>query len=540
VPSQGIPEFSATFERVNVILGANGVGKTKLLQHLVNNSEGLFGSTYTPVSIEGGRAITIPVGVAMDNQNIAMFSNPLVARDQYKLTRRQTLASRIIRTFVMMRVLENQEKTRHSDAVHAWSQGGREGDLPERSLPPFNKLTNLFSEVFPDMRLEITPSEQIYVRKGEAYYPVSSMSEGEKQVFTLLADIAVLTNERSIFFVDEPELNLHPTLAEKLWTSIEEAYPDDVFVYTTHSLSFALRLGVDYIYAIGHGKISLDFPAHSSVDLRPFLGSIPGIVRSRRNLFVEGEQASFDKPFYSWLLDGQEFEVLPVGASTDVVAACKRDGVWQQMSALIQIAGVIDRDFKGDNLELGNKVLMLPVHEAESFLCHPDVILAIHNALGNQTSKLNREQIVDELIKDATERLPFVVAQRLFSRTYINLGMSMSRSYIQAESTVDGIRPLLIEAARLEAAKAISTFDEGAIQRAISEHELACRKAISDRNVEELLVIFEGKRLLSRLCKIAGCPSPLGLLNAAKKHLAVDDVPGLARFRDRLKATLGD
>jgi AAA15 family ATPase/GTPase len=38
VPEQGIPAFAATVERVNVILGANGVGKPKLLQHLVGNS----------------------------------------------------------------------------------------------------------------------------------------------------------------------------------------------------------------------------------------------------------------------------------------------------------------------------------------------------------------------------------------------------------------------------------------------------------------------------------------------------------------------
>jgi ABC-type multidrug transport system ATPase subunit len=130
------------------------------------------------------------------------------------------------------------------------------------------------------MKLEITSNEQLFVRKdGGTPYSVSSMSEGEKQAFTLLADIAVLTNKRSVFFVDEPELNLHPTLAEKLWTSIEEAYPEDIFVYATHSLSFALRSGVDYIYAIGHGKIDLDFSAHSKIDFRPFLGSIPGIVR---------------------------------------------------------------------------------------------------------------------------------------------------------------------------------------------------------------------------------------------------------------------
>lgn len=540
IPTQGVPAFTAAFDRVNVILGANGVGKTKPLQHLIGNSEALFGATYTPVSIEGGRALNIPIGVAMDNQSIHMFSNPSGARDQYKQTRRQPLAGRISRTFVMMRVLENLEKTRHSDAVQAWVENGKEGPLPERAMPPFSKLANLFSEVFPNMTLEITPSEQLYVRKDAAHYPVSSMSEGEKQVFTLLADIAVLTNERSIFFVDEPELNLHPTLAEKLWTSIEEAYPEDVFVYATHSLSFALRSGVDHVYAIGHGKIELDTYIHSGVDLRPFLGSIPGIVRSRRSLFVEGEQTSFDRPFYRWLMEGASFEVMPVGASTDVIAACKRAGAWQQLASSMQIAGVIDRDFKADANDYGSNVLILPVHEAESFLCHPDVVLAIHRALGNTNGYLDREEIVDVLVNEAEHRLTYVVAQRLFSRTYINLGMSVNRGFIQPGLTIDDLRPLLLEAAQAEASKAISTFDGQAIDQAISEHESVCKAAIAERDIEKILAIFEGKRLLSKLCNKAGCPTPLGMLNAVKKHLTIADVPRLQDFRNRLVTIFDD
>jgi hypothetical protein len=84
----------------------------------------------------------------MDNQSIHMFSNPTNARDQYKQTRHQPLAGRISRTFVMMRVLENQEKTRHSDAVQVWAESGKNGLLPERATPPFNKLASLFPEVF--------------------------------------------------------------------------------------------------------------------------------------------------------------------------------------------------------------------------------------------------------------------------------------------------------------------------------------------------------------------------------------------------------
>lgn len=538
VPQTGIPAFQGEFERINVILGANGSGKTKLLQHLAAHSENTFGAEFTPVHIEGGRAVAIPPGLAMDGNSISVYSNPKQAREQYRQSRRSTLAGRIGRTFVMLRALEDEQKKRHSDAVTAWLATDRTTPTPGRVTPPFTQLMRLFREVFPLMELFITESEQLYVKKGDASYPVSLMSDGEKQVFTLLADIAVLTNERSVFLVDEPELNLHPTLAERLWVSIEEAYPEDMFVYTSHSLPFALRTGVDSVFAIGHGRIDLDSITHGAVDLRPFLGAIPGIVRSKHCLFVEGDEASFDAMLYRWLLNRDDVDILPVGSCSEVVSAAARAGIWRQISTDVNVYGLVDRDFKAVLDFPESNVLVLPMHEAESLLCHPDVIIALQNSLSNSTRVYSSDEILDALVERAKQRLPYVIAQRTFARAHINLKVSLAKSNLATIKSVSELRPLIQEAGMHEADKAHVAFEAGGLMKLIDEEEALCNEAISKRDVNLLLALFEGKQILNVLYKMAGAASPLGMLKAATKHINPGEFPHLQDFRAKLAVLL--
>ncbi len=310
----------------------------------------------------------------MNQNTLDVYSNPVLAQKNYKGQRKGTLAGRLGRTFYILNALENSAKIKHSDDVEAWRNEDRKNPVPVRDQPPLARLAELFGEVFPLLKLEVTANNQLYVRKGDAYYPVSSMSEGERQVFTLLADLVILTNESSVFIVDEPELNLHPTLAETLWTSIEQAFPKDIFIYETHSLAFALRSDVEAVFALGHGKLDVSTANHGVTDLRPFLGSIPGIIRSQRCCYIEGDDASFDRAFYHWLLSARDIELVPLGASTDVIAAASREGVWQQLSPTLHVGGIVDRDFKTAFECSAKNVVVLEYHEAESYLCHPDIV----------------------------------------------------------------------------------------------------------------------------------------------------------------------
>jgi energy-coupling factor transporter ATP-binding protein EcfA2 len=366
-PNSACPPFSGELRRVNVLMGANGSGKSQLLNRLAGESEHLFGAEYTPVLIEGGRVMNMPPDVGLSQRTMEVYANPTAARTNYRTTRRGTLAGRMQRTFVMLRALETEQKSTHSDAVHAWVLAGKVGPMPLRDTPPLERLKQLFNDVFPAMHLDLTEAHQLYVKRGAAHYPITNMSDGEKQVLLILAEVVILTNERSVFLVDEPELNLHPALAESLWSSVEQAYPDDVFIYATHSLPFAMRGGVETLHILGYGKVDTNTLWEGAADLKPFLGALPGIIRAKLSLAVEGDETSFDSPFYKWLLGTKDINIVPAGSSTDVIAAANRQGLWRQISTDVKLRGVIDRDFR-TTAQASPNVEILEYHEAESYL----------------------------------------------------------------------------------------------------------------------------------------------------------------------------
>ena len=229
----------------------------------------------------------------------------------------------------------------------------------------------------------------ICTKNGNDYNP-GNLSDGEKQVLCLLADIVLNAEAKSFVIVDEPEQNLHPLLAARVWGIIEERLPDAVFLYATHSLSFAIRESVETVIVLSgrhnENQIQLSTPLELDFEeLRPFLGAIPSILASDHCVFVEGHDQSFDSIFYQWLLGGAGTNVVPVGGSDDVIRAATGTGAWGQLADKVRIVGIIDRDFRasGELEGLGAPLIhVLPLHEAESYLCIPELVYDLANHLG--------------------------------------------------------------------------------------------------------------------------------------------------------------
>ena len=100
----------------------------------------------------------------------------------------------------------------------------------------------VFTESSRTSRLRSDPKTfEVSCQKDGKSYPVADLSDGEKQVLAMLADLTSCAPPNAVFLVDEPELNLHPLLACRLWNVIESELPDAIFVYGTHCISFAMR-----------------------------------------------------------------------------------------------------------------------------------------------------------------------------------------------------------------------------------------------------------------------------------------------------------
>ena len=540
VPTQGIPHVDARLGGVNVILGANGSGKSRLLAWIRDRHKSAFGGPRPVVFVEGGRAVPIPAALEVDRHNFQLYENYDKAIEQHTKKRTTKLSDRIKDALFALERRTVDDKTVHSDAVNAWIRDGSVGTCPARPEPPLDRLFRLFSEVLPNVELTMGNKRQLTARRNGTSYSATSLSDGEKQTLAILSDIAILAERNSLFLVDEPELNLHPLLAAKLWSAIEIDCPSAVFIYTTHSIEFAMRPEVSGLVVVSATERCVDVrdqTALTSLELRPFLGAIPAVLASDRALVVEGADASFDRPFYQWLT-GEKGEVVPFGSGSQVLAATSADGIWQRLAPGVRVVGVIDRDYRNDGWlasKTGSSCAVLDYHEAESYVCDPTLLAALASRLG-LVEDVPDVGDIETMIREFAEPLVMLTAaQRAFERASIQLAVSLPRAALTQIRTDEEMIAHLRRASVSEAGKMGDSIGPEAIEGYYAEELEKCRSALSSGDIRMVLRVFPGKELLRQLAPRVGCANAAMLARAVRSHLDPQDFESTRSLRDVLQ-----
>lgn len=537
-----VPERTFTFRRVNILLGANGTGKSTLLRELRDNA-GTHFARKNLIYVEGGRTIALTNTLALNRNNFQQFNTVDTAKNTYNRKKTQSLSTRVIDALMLLDRIGQQIKENHSDAVHKWHTSGGTTSAPVREEPPLTKLFILFSEIFPSIELNLNPDNKTLTCKknnGTPYNP-QTLSDGEKQVLSILADISLLANENSVILVDEPELNLNPSLAVRVWETIENDLPTCQFIYTTHNVGFSMRANVESVFVLSNmneniTEIKNIGEIHGN-DLRQLLGSIPAILSTNNALITEGDEGSFDTIFYRWLINLSQIEIVPMGGCSDVVAVANRTGVWQAIAPTVKLIGIIDRDFKQQSeIEslTGESCKTLELHEAESYLCLPEIIIKVAEELG-LVQNIPTEDEIKQLIKSELEATKlFVVAQRVFKRTYIKLEVSIKRSELKQIEDDSALEAKLIEESKIQTDFAEENLGEDRIKEILNEEQGICQAAIDSDSIEEMLRLVPGKRVFAKIFPLTGARTPSDYARACVKHINPEDIPVLKNLKEKL------
>lgn len=528
-------------KRINIFLGANGTGKSKTLQELKGRAHELY-PKHNLIYVEGGRTIYLPDTLENNspmgrNQTIAGLEE--IRRNQKK----ETLASRITNGLQLLDKKGQEIKESHSDKVDEWEKKGRQGMTPIREDPPLNRLFNLFSEVFPTIELSLdSKTKKINCSKnGSAHYSFSSLSDGEKQVLSILLDIAILAEPDSLILVDEPELNLNPSLACRVWDTIENDLPQSIFIYTTHDVGFTMRSNVEKVFVLSNENENIseieNIGQINQNDLRALLGSIPAILSTNSALITEGRPDSFDSIFYRWILGTTNVEIVPMGGGSDVVAVSNRTGVWKAIAPTVKLKGIIDRDFKSEeslsNLASGSTVI-LEFHEAESYLCMPSIVATMSEKMGLVAKKPTIGEIETIIIKDFAANLLQIVAKRVFDRTTIKLSVSIHKNILQNITTEQELEKKIVEEAKTQTEYAQEHLGEEKIKSFFSEEIQLCRKALTTADIKGILALTPGKSLISKLVTLTGAKNVSDYARACAKHLNIEELLELKGLKQKL------
>lgn len=535
------------FERVTVLLGANGTGKSKLLAE-IRGKIGEVLPDYKILNIEGGRALQMHDHLQLTPQNFNQYRSYDQTFRQYSNKRSGRLQDRIFDGLKTLEQLTETKRIQHSDSVTSWlaeaSDDAEVKDVPRRPVDPMERVFEAFNDIFPTIQLSYNPTDKRFrCTKSDSEYGPTSLSDGEKQVFSILVDVVELAEQETVLFVDEPELNLNPGLANRLWRSIESMLPKSIFLYATHSVSFALRDSVGALFIISNideniQRIgNLDDLSHA--EQFELLGNVTSLLANKKSLLVEGQDESFDTIFYNWILADREISTSAVGSCDDVISIIKRSGKWARISPNVKLAGIIDRDYKPDGrvseMEKSG-VMCLKFHEAESFLCDPSLLVRVAESLGTVEVVPNEGEIINRILSFVNENRLKILARRISAQLDLRLGVSVPAKVLGKISDDASLRSLISNDIELQKREVSKAYDPKLVDDLLTKEIAQIDLAVSRQDVDQLLLFAPGKELLSCLAKLVGCVDGNSVARAVRTHLEVTDFPSLLELQTQIRS----
>lgn len=283
------------------------------------------------------------------------------------------------------------------------AQGKQHGCVPDNVV---DQLRRIWKDVFPDREICIEDNKVIgKIAKNQnnnGKYDGKFMSDGEKVALYLIAQILSIPDNKTII-IDEPELHLHRSIMNRLWTAIERERRDCLFVYITHDTYFAASHSSSKKFWIKNFDGSIwEWEEIKESDLPEQL--LLDILGNRKNvLFVEGTYDSYDTKLYREVF--KNYYVVPCGGCTSVIARTRAMNNTAQLHDL-KCFGLIDRDFRSEHeircLKKDN-IFTLEVAEVENLFLIPEVLEVVNGIYGyNDTLKI--EEVKEYIIEERFEK----------------------------------------------------------------------------------------------------------------------------------------
>lgn len=364
------------------VVGANGSGKSALIQRLVSsnpNKKLRRISAHRQTWFQSESLDFTPQARRQFDQNITRQEVQDQARWRDDFAQQRQSA-------VLFDLVAKENERARQIAFHVDNQERDEAErISNQGASPFVQINELLALATLAVRLDHSKGEEILARhqEGRIPYSIAQMSDGERNAAIIAA--TVLTVEPgTILLIDEPERHLHRSIIEPFLSALFERRKDCTFVVSTHEISLpvadqkARTLMVRSCSWTGNRasawevellEPSLELPE----DLRlAIMGS------RKRILFVEGDDSgSLDSQLYRALYPS--ISVLPKGSCAEVMKAVKGLRGSESLHH-VEAYGLIDRDNRPpvevEKLE-DDFVFALDVHSVEALYFCSDSISAV-------------------------------------------------------------------------------------------------------------------------------------------------------------------
>ena len=362
------PQLDSTREVIDddsrriIIIGANGSGKTRFTERLVEETD----MSMPVFRISALNALYRADSTDTLEGSVDVLYEAATERSPFMRSDHHTQFERVMALLLLDEVLHL--------LLHKHSGGRMEPTCLDRVI-------SAWQEVFPDSRILRESGRLLFSRKeDDSAYSQMRLSDGEKAaLYTFGA--AVLAPEDAVMFVDSPGMFLHPSVMGMIWDKVESLRPDCTWVYTTHDVEFMTsRVRPDVIWVRGYDAEAQRWdyavlPAGTPLDDEIYTT----IVGARKPvLFIEGDGThSIDAKLYPLVFTN--YTVRSLGSCNKVIEATRTFNDLNSFHHL-DSHGIVDRDRRDAHevAYLRKKRIFVPdVAEIENILMLEDVVRAV-------------------------------------------------------------------------------------------------------------------------------------------------------------------
>ena len=413
------------------IMGANGTGKSSLMQHLYMSLH-YYGQTNNNVRRISAHRQTWFSSTTMDlsSQQKRNFENNMRSGDTNLDSRwKDDYASQ--RASISIYDLIDAENVRARSIAGAVDSQNMEyaktlskEDAPIKIINELLRLSNIPIEI------SVGENDQVIASKcGGTPYSVAELSDGERNALLIAANVLTVKSG-TLVLIDEPERHLHRSIISPLLTNLFSKREDCAFIVSTHDVMLPLDnpsartlliRGCTYAGSSVSGWDADIVPPETEIDddiKKDILGA-------RRNiLFIEGTENSLDKPLYSLVFPN--VSIIAKSSCRDVehtVSSIRDSANLHWVHAL----GIVDNDRRPEtdiNRLKDKGIYALPVFSVESIYYHPHIQCLIAqrqaNLIGGDASTYldNAKTAAMRKINEGIQSLSIKTAEKAIREEY--------------------------------------------------------------------------------------------------------------------------
>ena len=401
--------FISKVDSTTVIIGANGAGKSSLINELRKNSiDEMYvlpaqKLLYFMLNIQERNNVTKEKYISESKQ----VDIKIDTIDLYPFQ----IENSISNTFTKLITLLVKDYT---NIVTRRSR--KEKDLP---LTLWDRVEQIWNQIFPEIIFELEPDDRVVkVEKNGSKYSINGLSDGERCILFYIGNV-LLAPENSYIIVDEPETFLNAAVYNELWDLLISERPDCQFIFASHNMDFVQsRTNATYIwckkfeapYNLEYQKLddSLNLPLK-------LLTEVSGTKKPI--LFCEGTKTSIDYQIYSKLFSEFCF-VKPVQGHKQVIQYTKAYNKLKKSHGN-EAYGIIDYDWM-DKARIQNykkkNIFVLPFNEIEMFLIDEEIVnyvLSDNEEDKKQKIKKLRDTVISLCITNKDKIISIVLKKKL-------------------------------------------------------------------------------------------------------------------------------